>query len=633
MLYRLTNHKEVNIVKPQTENNEVNNIDDLETTEDENNFDAEKIAFSVFDHNVQELTINDYLEDESMGPITQYLLNDSLTGNKAVDYKTLISSPLYVLENEKLYRHDLPKNKKRSLDNQPEKLLVLPSKWKNEYLTKLHKTYGHPAQKKLYNMARPLFYFKELFTACGETAESCPDCQFSKINKKKIVPPLTSTPRFRPNSTFYLDYKKLARPTAEGFKHILVMIEAYSNYAYYELTKTTTALETAQAIVKRLIPEHGAILDFVSDKGSCFVSSVFKTLTKDILGSKHWMSAARQPISHGLVENAIAQLSKAIRLYCENDLEIPQALPLLELHSRLSVQDGLGYSPFHILKGFQPTFNLPELNETELKTPIKSHENYIEWLKDRLARIRSDVDKNIKVSREIQKRSYDLRMKVKEPNFEVGMTVLLHTGQPRAHSDQILSHKKFGNKKYFITKIVSKDNEFVPTEENKYPTLGETSIGKAYQLCDTATGKALKYLVPAFRMKKFIEQDEFNKKYPPLPHKAGAPVNELVENTIGTPSSNQNEATPLNQNVNETAEINNEQTICSQPSSQKWYPAKSISRKRTINKQLQYLIRWEDGTQSWQCQNDVSPALIQNFFIKQANKNRQRQRAARNRFK
>ena len=631
MLYSLTNHKEVKTSKPQTENNEVNNIDDIETIEEENPNqinEAEKISFSLFDDKVQELTINDYLEDEAMGPITQYLLNDSLTGSKAVDYKTLISSPLYALENEKLYRHDLPKNKKRSLDNQPEKLLVLPSKWKNEYLTKLHKAYGHPAQKKLYNMARSLFYFKELFTACGETAESCPDCQFSKINRKKIIPPLVLTPRFRPNSTFYLDYKKLARPTAEGFKHIFVMIEAFSNYPYYELTKTTTAVETAQAIVKRLIPEHGAVLDLISDKGSCFVSSVFKSLTRDILGSKHWLSASRQPISHGLVENQIAQLAKAIRLYCKNDLEIPQALPLLELHARLSVQDGLGYSPFHILKGYQPTFNLPELNETELKTPIKSHENYIEWLQDRLARIRADVDKNIKVSREIQKRSYDLRMKVKEPNFEVGMTVLLHTGQPRAHSDQILSHKKFGNKKYFITKIVSKDNEFVPTEENKYPAHGEASIGKAYQLCDTITGKALKHLVPAFRMKKFIEQDEFNKKYPPLPPKIGTPVTELVENAIGTPETNQNEATLLNQNDNETAEINNEQT-----SSQKWYPAKSISRKRTINKQLQYLIRWEDGTQSWQNQIDVSPALIQRFFIKQANKNRQRQRAARNRFK
>jgi hypothetical protein len=134
-------------------------------------------------------------------------------------------------------------------------------------------------------------------------------------------------------------------------------------------------------------------------------------------------------------------------------------------------------------------------------------------------------------------------------------------------------------------------------------------------------------------MKKFIEQDEFNKKYPLLSHKIGAPVNDLVENAMCTPETNQKAATLLNQSEIETAEINNEETIGSQPSSQKWYPAKSISRKRAINKQLQYLIRWEDGTQSWESEIDVSPALKQKFFIKQANKNRQRQKAAKNRFK
>ena len=103
-------------------------------------------------------------------------------------------------------------------------------------------------------------------------------------------------------------------------------MEAFSNFPNYELTRTNSAVETAQAIVKRLVGDFAILPGIVSDKGSNFTSSVFKILTRDILGTRHWMSASRQPIFHGLVEGQIAQLSKAITLYCSSDLEIPQAL-------------------------------------------------------------------------------------------------------------------------------------------------------------------------------------------------------------------------------------------------------------------------------------------------------------------
>jgi hypothetical protein len=205
------------------------------------------------------------------------------------------------------------------------------------------------------------------------------------------------------------------------------------------------------------------------------------------------------------------------------------------------------------------------------------------------------------------------------------MTVLLHTGNPRPHSDQILCHKKFGSKKYFITKVVSKENEFIPSEENKYPSLGEASIGKAYQLCETESGKPLRFLVPAFRLKKFVGRETFNKKYPPLPMNTPETVSTPLN--VTEPSQEQ---VSVNENV--MPESNDEQQTGNR-TSQVWFPAKSISRKRMLNKQLQFLVRWEDGSQSWQSENDVTPLLKQKFFIKLANKNRERQRQARKRFK
>ena len=182
------------------------------------------------------------------------------------------------------------------------------------------------------------------------------------------------------------------------------MLEGYSNFPYYELTHTTTSKETATVIIKRLLGEFGTLPSFVTDKGSSFSGSIFRTLTRDILGSKLWMSASRQPQSHCLIEKEISSLSKASTLYCSIDLEIPQMLPLLELHARLTIQDGLGFSPFEIMKGYQPVMNLPAIDEIVLKTPIQPHEDYITFPKDRLNRIRSDVDK--RAAGLAQKKSY-----------------------------------------------------------------------------------------------------------------------------------------------------------------------------------------------------------------------------------
>jgi hypothetical protein len=130
-------------------------------------------------------------------------------------------------------------------------------------------------------------------------------------------------------------------------------------------------------------------------------------------------------------------------------------------------------------------------------------------------------------------------------------------------------------------------------------------------------------LVPAFRLKRFIEREAFNKKYPPLSTPINNPETLLV--------SNRTELSQTNANENLMTQTNEEQT--GNDESQKWFPAKSISRKRMLNKQLQFLVRWEDGSQSWQSENDVTPLLKQKFFIKLANKNRERQRQARKRFK
>jgi hypothetical protein len=129
-----------------------------------------------------------------------------------------------------------------------------------------------------------------------------------------------------------------------------------------------------------------------------------------------------------------------------------------------------------------------------------------------------------------------------------------------------------------------------------------------------------------------IDREIFNQKYPPIKPQSSTSVSSSQNGP--TVSQEAAEQTTINADKNQTdpvLEEQGEQPVGSQ-TSQQWFPAKSISRKRMVNKKLQFLVRWEDGTQSWESENDVTPLLKERFFIKMANRNRARQRQARRRF-
>ena len=71
------------------------------------------------------LTAQDYADDNNFDPTWTYLTTGELSGNQKIDYRTLLMESQYVIENDRLYRLTLPKNKKRSADGKVKRLKVL----------------------------------------------------------------------------------------------------------------------------------------------------------------------------------------------------------------------------------------------------------------------------------------------------------------------------------------------------------------------------------------------------------------------------------------------------------------------------------------------------------------------------
>ena len=551
----------------------------------------------------------DYENDITFGPIWSYLTSGELTGDQKTDYKTMLMAPLYVIENEKLFRLTLPRSKKRSVDGETVKCIVIPNKFENIVLTELHEKTGHPAGQRLFDLARLLFYMPKLYESCFQIAQICTLCQETKINRQRQVPPLVSTPQYGPGRVFLIDFKVLPRKTAQGHTCILAMIDSFSGFAYFEPLEDSTSLSTAKAIIRRLLPENPAMSGFISDKGSAFISGTMKCLNK-LLNCTHFHSASLHAQSHGAVERCIQSLNQLIALYATDDTQIADCLPLAELSHRISVQKPHGYSAFEIARGYIPRLNLTgNVLDDE---PIKSHPEYMSWLRDRLKIIHADVSRNLTLAREREKAEFDKRNRVATPDWKVGDIVYLERCAPKPRSDRVLTHHKFGQGKHYITKIVERQSSHQPTEDNPFPALHETSIGPAYQLT-TASGKILKNLVPSKRLKRFYDRTEFDKKHPPLAR----------ESTC----VNQDDMDPQTPGMSPNQGKNDE------PDCPPWESAKHIIRKRQVGKNLEFLIKFQDNSAHWCTDDNTSLELKRRYFVKQAALRRKRQRTARAAFK
>jgi hypothetical protein len=137
-----------------------------------------------------------YIDDPEFSHIWKYLTTNELSGHQPTDYKTMIVAPLYVIEDKKLFRFDMPRSKKRSTDSPIRKVLAIPQEFQQSILLEFHHTHGHCSAQRLFETARLHIHFKTLYAACNAVALTCSTCQQVKIDRRKQIPELHSMPLF-----------------------------------------------------------------------------------------------------------------------------------------------------------------------------------------------------------------------------------------------------------------------------------------------------------------------------------------------------------------------------------------------------------------------------------------------------
>ena len=142
--------------------------------------------------------------------------------------------------------------------------------------------------------------------------------------------------------------------TKKGYKWILSIIDAFTNYVTFVPLPNKEAATVADAVYRRLICVHGAPEILLSDRGSEFTAGTFEKLMADY-NIDHRVTSPYSPTTNGQCERAHRRLNAILKI-CVNlwSEEWDQCLEQAAFSYNVTPLTDFPYSPYYMLHLFHP---------------------------------------------------------------------------------------------------------------------------------------------------------------------------------------------------------------------------------------------------------------------------------------
>ena len=169
-------------------------------------------------------------------------------------------------------------------------------------------------------------------------------------------------------------------PFSQGFDSILVVVDRHTKLGHFiPCTETITASGLAQLFIREVFKHHGLPRDIVSDRGSIFMSSFWRTLCSMLCISANY-STAYHPQTDGLTECTNQTLETYLRAYVSYQQDDwVDYLPLAEFSFNSLKNSSMKVSPFYANLGFHPTFE-PQITERSTVPAAKNLAHSLEQI-------------------------------------------------------------------------------------------------------------------------------------------------------------------------------------------------------------------------------------------------------------
>lgn len=356
--------------------------------------------------------------------------------------------PNFRIDTDVLYKNC--ESGKKSLGYVSSWRIVVPSNKRNEVMQDSHNPplSAHGGYHKTIDRIRRNYYWPDMDSDVRRFVRCCETCKAIKpSNVTQRAPMGKFREAKRPWHMIYVDFIGPLPKSKQGHCHILTVVDSLTKFVHAHPLRTATTKGLVQFLENRVFLTFGVPEIVVSDNGSQFISSEFKTFL-DRYSVKQWAVSRYHPQANA-AEAANKTLETSIRAYIKDDKDHrdwDKYLQQIVCAMNTSQHSGTKFSPYFVNFGHNMA-----LSGASYATQINDDNNDPEINSERFKKIRDIAKENLMKSYENSKRRYDLRSR--PINYNVG-DVVWKVNTIQSNADKKIISKFCGNIKCKIKRKV-----------------------------------------------------------------------------------------------------------------------------------------------------------------------------------
>ena len=269
--------------------------------------------------------------------------------------------------------------------------LVVSEHERRQLVINIHQAIGHGGVDKVIYTALKSYYWPGMDADIRKGVRECMPCQLTKGKSPRDRAPFQPSRVYEPFDRIAMDISGPYHSSKHGYRYILAIIDYFSKYPVLIPLKRMDAETVARKTLKYWISVFGTPKVIHTDRGSNFESELFREQCA-IMGIQKTRTSPYYPQADGLVERLFRTikplLSSTVHSY---KISWCEAVPLVEMGLRCSLQTTTGSSPYEII--FGKPMSLPlcwQYPATySITKEMRSSNSYIQELQERLKVIRN----------------------------------------------------------------------------------------------------------------------------------------------------------------------------------------------------------------------------------------------------
>ena len=309
-----------------------------------------------------------------------------------------------------LYRAVIPPWQTRTIMQ-----LVLPRSLRTEVLHQLHdlRVVGHLGIQRTVARVQQRFYWPGCTLDVARWCAACPQCAGRKGKPAPGRIPMQNIKVGAPFDMIALDILDTHRVTPRGYRYILVLSDYFTKWTDAFPLRRQTAEECAKLLLTRFVVYHGVPKRILTDQGTQFESTLFRSLAS-ALGSEKVHTVSYRPQTDGQVERFNRSVLNMLSAFvCDRANDWDQHLPFVLMAYRSSVHSSTGCTPFMMLHGREQNLPVDVMFPTAAETGPgpQCGPEYVEWMRRAIATAHEFARAHLDKAALRQKRGYDAHAK------------------------------------------------------------------------------------------------------------------------------------------------------------------------------------------------------------------------------